>query len=69
MCVLCLGWTPSTFVSSRQQKQTATGQRPEDFMDEEVSLIYQVPCVNAFLKEQKGARIAQVVVYWACCSV
>ncbi|KAG8157579.1 hypothetical protein KVR01_012621 [Diaporthe batatas] len=33
------GWTPSTFVSSRSNRRkddkSATGQRPEDFMDEE----------------------------------
>lgn len=28
------GWTPSTFVSSRNQRASAT-QRAEDFMDEE----------------------------------
>ncbi|RVE74927.1 hypothetical protein OJAV_G00027120 [Oryzias javanicus] len=30
------GWTPSTFVSSRQQKADQHLARPEDFMDEEV---------------------------------
>uniref|UniRef100_M4AUS2 G patch domain-containing protein n=1 Tax=Xiphophorus maculatus TaxID=8083 RepID=M4AUS2_XIPMA len=30
------GWTPSTFVSSRQQKAEKHHARPEDFMDEEV---------------------------------
>uniref|UniRef100_A0A672PRI3 G patch domain-containing protein n=1 Tax=Sinocyclocheilus grahami TaxID=75366 RepID=A0A672PRI3_SINGR len=30
------GWTPSTFVSSRQQKAERQNARPEDFMDEEV---------------------------------
>ncbi|KAI4876812.1 hypothetical protein NFI96_013201 [Prochilodus magdalenae] len=29
------GWTPSTFVSSRQQKADRQSARPEDFMDEE----------------------------------
>ncbi|XP_026123418.1 G patch domain-containing protein 1 isoform X1 [Carassius auratus] len=29
------GWTPSTFVSSRQQKAERPSARPEDFMDEE----------------------------------
>uniref|UniRef100_A0A672ZEE3 G patch domain containing 1 n=1 Tax=Sphaeramia orbicularis TaxID=375764 RepID=A0A672ZEE3_9TELE len=29
------GWTPSTFVSSRQQKAEKHNARPEDFMDEE----------------------------------
>ncbi|KAL1271248.1 hypothetical protein QQF64_030264 [Cirrhinus molitorella] len=29
------GWTPSTFVSSRQQKAERQNVRPEDFMDEE----------------------------------
>ncbi|XP_050971978.1 G patch domain-containing protein 1 isoform X1 [Labeo rohita] len=29
------GWTPSTFVSSRQQKADRQNVRPEDFMDEE----------------------------------
>ncbi|KAL7833714.1 hypothetical protein AOLI_G00286740 [Acnodon oligacanthus] len=29
------GWTPSTFVSSRQQKAERHSARPEDFMDEE----------------------------------
>ncbi|XP_070201013.1 G patch domain-containing protein 1-like isoform X2 [Littorina saxatilis] len=29
------GWTPSTFVSSRQQRQGADSRRPEDFMDDE----------------------------------
>ncbi|XP_056134849.1 G patch domain-containing protein 1 [Lampris incognitus] len=29
------GWTPSTFVSSRQQKAEKQDARPEDFMDEE----------------------------------
>ncbi|XP_045073863.1 G patch domain-containing protein 1 isoform X3 [Coregonus clupeaformis] len=29
------GWTPSTFVSSRQQKAGRQNARPEDFMDEE----------------------------------
>ncbi|KAG9341985.1 hypothetical protein JZ751_018302 [Albula glossodonta] len=29
------GWTPSTFVSSRQQKAEKQMSRPEDFMDEE----------------------------------
>lgn len=33
---LSLGWTPSTFVSSRQQKAEKHNARPEDFMDEEV---------------------------------
>uniref|UniRef100_A0A3B5BGH0 G patch domain-containing protein n=1 Tax=Stegastes partitus TaxID=144197 RepID=A0A3B5BGH0_9TELE len=32
------GWTPSTFVSSRQQKAEKHDARPEDFMDEEVKL-------------------------------
>uniref|UniRef100_A0A4W5LKP2 G patch domain-containing protein n=1 Tax=Hucho hucho TaxID=62062 RepID=A0A4W5LKP2_9TELE len=32
------GWTPSTFVSSRQQKAGRQNARPEDFMDEEVGL-------------------------------
>ena len=31
------GWTPSNFVSSREKKSAFTGQRPEDFMDAEVS--------------------------------
>ncbi|XP_063802063.1 G patch domain-containing protein 1 isoform X2 [Pseudophryne corroboree] len=29
------GWTPSTFVSSRQDKSERQGSRPEDFMDDE----------------------------------
>ncbi|MFT7806991.1 G patch domain-containing protein 1 isoform X1 [Arapaima gigas] len=29
------GWTPSTFVSSRQQKAAKVNARPEDFMDDE----------------------------------
>lgn len=33
-----LGWTPSTFVSSRTQKGEKQYARPEDFMDEEVSV-------------------------------
>lgn len=35
--LLNLGWTPSTFVSSRQQKAEKHHARPEDFMDEEVN--------------------------------
>lgn len=32
------GWTPQNFVSSRSQRaETTGGQRPEDFMDSEVS--------------------------------
>lgn len=34
--LLSSGWTPSTFVSSRQQKTEKHHARPEDFMDEEV---------------------------------
>lgn len=35
--LFCLsGWTPSTFVSSRQQKAEKHNARPEDFMDDEV---------------------------------
>ena len=30
------GWTPSTFVSSRNDKFKNAKSRPEDFMDEEV---------------------------------
>jgi hypothetical protein len=30
-----LGWTPSTFVSSRSDRAKAQAARPEDFMDEE----------------------------------
>lgn len=33
-----LGWAPSTFVSTRQQKAERQNARPEDFMDEEVSV-------------------------------
>uniref|UniRef100_A0A674ML30 G patch domain-containing protein n=1 Tax=Takifugu rubripes TaxID=31033 RepID=A0A674ML30_TAKRU len=33
------GWTPSTFVSSRQQKAEARPARPEDFMDEETPVL------------------------------
>jgi G patch domain-containing protein 1 len=29
------GWTPSTFVSSRQKRFESSRQKPEDFMDEE----------------------------------
>ncbi|XP_018618651.1 G patch domain-containing protein 1 isoform X2 [Scleropages formosus] len=29
------GWTPSTFISSRQQKAAKVNARPEDFMDDE----------------------------------
>lgn len=36
MFVVALGWSPSTFVSSRQQKAEKHDARPEDFMDEEV---------------------------------
>lgn len=32
---LALGWTPSTFVSSRGDRAKAKALRPEDFMDEE----------------------------------
>ena len=31
----CLGWTPSTFVSSRSDRAKSRTARPEDFMDEE----------------------------------
>lgn len=34
--VVALGWSPSTFLSSRQQKAEKHDARPEDFMDEEV---------------------------------
>ena len=36
VCVCVLGFTPSTFVSSRSQRDRGRQQRPEDFMDEEV---------------------------------
>jgi len=37
--LLCpLGWAPSTFISTRQQKAERQNARPEDFMDEEVSV-------------------------------
>jgi G patch domain-containing protein 1 len=32
---ICIGWTPSNFVSSRSEKRNNAQQRPEDFMDEE----------------------------------
>lgn len=32
---ILLGWTPSTFVSSRSDRAKQKGSRPEDFMDEE----------------------------------
>lgn len=32
---ILLGWTPSTFVSSRSDRVKQKGSRPEDFMDEE----------------------------------
>jgi len=32
---LCVGWTPSTFVSSRSDRAKANAARPEDFMDED----------------------------------
>lgn len=38
-----LGWTPSTFVSSRQQKADRQNVRPEDFMDEEVCVCALIP--------------------------
>ena len=31
------GWTPSSFVSSRGKKAEYSQQKPEDFMDHEVS--------------------------------
>ena len=33
--LLCIGWTPSTFKSSRSDRAKAKAVRPEDFMDEE----------------------------------
>lgn len=32
------GWTPSTFKSSRSDKASKMPQKPEDFMDEEVTI-------------------------------
>jgi G patch domain-containing protein 1 len=32
---LCIGFTPSTFVSSRGDRSKKKASRPEDFMDEE----------------------------------
>ena len=32
------GWTPSNFVSSKGKKSEFSGQRPEDFMDDEVRI-------------------------------
>lgn len=41
--ILLLGWAPSTFKSSRNERQGAQkGQRPEDFMDEEVYYILKI---------------------------
>ena len=34
--VMFVGWTPSTFVSSRDQREQGRERRPEDFMDAEV---------------------------------
>ena len=31
----CIGWTPSTFVSSRSDRARQQAARPEDFMDDE----------------------------------
>lgn len=31
----CIGWAPSTFVSSRSERAKQQAARPEDFMDEE----------------------------------
>lgn len=33
------GWTPTSFKSSRREKNITAGQRPEDFMDDEVILL------------------------------
>ena len=39
-----VGWIPSTFVSSRNQKGERQTLNPEDFMDEEVSGYQFVQC-------------------------
>ena len=39
-----LGWTPSTFVSSRNQKGERQTFNPEDFMDEEVGGYQFIQC-------------------------
>ena len=36
-CLAGAGWAPSTFRSSRDSKAEFSGQKPEDFMDAEVS--------------------------------
>ncbi|XP_016522208.1 G patch domain-containing protein 1-like [Poecilia formosa] len=50
------GWTPSTFVSSRQQKAEKHHARPEDFMDEErnklrAPLVRRGSCSSGELEE------------------
>lgn len=35
--MMTLGWTPSSFVSSRVKKADYSRQKPEDFMDQEVN--------------------------------
>jgi len=38
--LLVVGWAPSQFVSSRQEKASRNSLKPEDFMDEEVIAHY-----------------------------
>ena len=42
------GWTPSTFVSRRDQQdgESSTIQRPEDFMDDEVQFDPDCACIK-----------------------
>ena len=47
-----LGWTPSSFVSSRVKKAEYSHQKPEDFMDQEVSGCMVVVCMTSMLVSQ-----------------
>ena len=44
------GWAPSAFRSSRGSKTEFSGQRPEDFMDEEVNVMRSsLACMSSVL--------------------
>ncbi len=45
------GWNPSSFKSTRGERSEFGGQRPEDFMDEEVLVLLLYPWCNQLKSE------------------
>jgi len=61
------GWAPKAFVSSRSQRADVAGlQKPEDYMDEEVFLLFCIHftiCDN--FSEQNNVTTSSIVIVYS----